>query len=243
MNKIDQKICLWLVPFGCTLFAFAFWNFQGFFPPLSPTMSAEAVADFYRNNLSEIRTSMILCNLLGMSLIPFFILIVVQMMRMKNASRVFAYSYLVAVVNGGTLFALADLAWLNAAFRPERDPQLTKLLNDLAWLAFVTPVGFIIVQNFCLAMAVYLDRGDKPIFPRWVGHFNILTALLMAPSSFAIMFKTGPLAWDGAISFWLHFSTYGIYILVMFFVVRASVLEQYQQEANHSTSGWGGQAA
>lgn len=232
MHTKDQRICLWFVPFFGVMFLFAFWNFQGFFPPLSPTMNAEAVAAFYRDHLGQIRSSMILCNIIGVSLIPFFTVVVVQMMRMQNASRVFAYSYLIAVINGGTLFALADLAWLNAAYRPEREPQLTMLLNDLAWFAFITPVGFVIVQNFCLAMAVYLDRGTQRVFPLWVGHFNIVTALLVAPSAFAVMHKTGPLAWDGAISFWLHLGTYTLYVAVMFFVVRNAIK---QQESERST--------
>lgn len=198
---------------------------------MSPTMTAQEVAQFYRDNLAQIRSSMILCNVIGVSLVPFFVVIVAQMMRMKNASRVFAYSYLVAVVNGGTMFALADLAWLNAAFRPERDPQLTMLLNDLAWFAFITPVGFVLVQNFCLAMAVYLDKGEQPVFPRWVGHFNIVIALLIAPSAFALMYKTGPLAWDGVISFWLHLVSYVVYVVVMFFVVRAALQKQDQEAA------------
>lgn len=242
MNTRDQRICLWFVPFFGLLFIFAFWNFQGFFPPMSPAMDAEEVAAFYRENLGHIRASMILCNIIGVSLIPFFVVIVAQMMRMVSASRVFAYSYLIAVVNGGTLFALADLAWLNAAFRPDRDPQLTMLLNDLAWFAFITPVGFVIVQHFCLAMAIYLDKGPQLVFPRWVAHFNIVTALLIAPSAFALMYKTGPLAWDGAISFWLHMITYALYLAVMFFVVRAALQKQDAEEGSHHAS-WEGQAA
>lgn len=235
MSTTDQKICLWMVPFSAVLFLFAFVHFQGFFPPLSPALPAEDVARFYSENLSNIRISMILCNLIGVSLIPFFTIIVVQMMRMKNASRVFAYSYLVAVVNGATMFALADLAWLNAAFRPERDPQLTMLLNDLAWFAFITPVGFAIIQNFCLAMAILLDRGPEPVFPKWVAYFNIVIALLIAPSAFAVMHKTGPLAWDGAISFWLHLGAFSTYVFVMFFVVKQAIENQEGVSAKLNT--------
>jgi Ca2+/Na+ antiporter len=116
------------------------------------------------------------------------------------------------------------------------------LLNDLAWFAFITPVGFVLVQNFCLAMAVYLDKGPAPIFPRWVAHFNIVTALLMAPSAFALMYKTGPLAWDGAISFWLHIATYALYIAVMFFVLRSAVQKQADEETMLQSS-WKEQTA
>lgn len=226
MNTRDQRICLGLVPFFGGLVLIGFAMFPGFFPPLSPTMTAEQVAAFYRHNAGEIRASMILLNVIGIGFIPFFMVIVVQMMRMGNPSRAFAYSYLAAAASGGTLFALADLAWLNAAARPDRDPQLTMLLNDLAFFSFTAPVGFIIAQNLCLALAIYMDALPEPVFPRWVGHFNIVSALLMAPGALALLYKTGPFAWDGVLSFWLRIATYALYMAVMSFVVRTAISRQ-----------------
>jgi len=231
MNTTDQRICLWLVPGFGALLMLAFCIFPGFFPPLSPTLSAEEVATFYRNNVGPIRASMLICNVCGVAFIPFFMVIVVQMQRMANPSRAFAYSYLSAAASGATLFALADLAWLIAAFRPERDPQLTMLLNDLAWMAFVTPVGFILAQNLSLALGIYMDAQPRPVFPRWVGHFNIAAALLMTPGAFALMFMTGPLAWDGALAFGLRVGTYVLYLTVMFFVVRTAINRQAMEES------------
>ncbi|MDD9936348.1 MAG: hypothetical protein OXT09_22240 [Myxococcales bacterium] len=230
MNTRDQSICLWLVPFFGVLFLLGLAIFPGLFPPLSPTMGAEEVAAFYRENVAGIRTTMILFNVIGIGFIPFFMVIVVQMMRMGNPSRAFAYSYLSAAASGGTLFALADLAWLNAVARPDRDPQLTLLLNDLAWLSLVTPVGFIITQNLCLALGIYMDARPRPVFPRWVAHFNIVTALLMVPGAFAIVYTTGPLAWDGSLSFGLRMGTFALYIAVMFFVTRSAIRQQAEEE-------------
>ena len=230
MNTRDQRICLGLVPVFGALFLIGFTICPGLFPPLSPTMTAEQVAAFYRDHVGQIRASMILFNLIGIGFIPFFMVIVVQMMRMGNPSRAFAYSYLAAAVSGGTLFALADLAWLNAVARPDRDPQLTLLLNDLAWFSFTTPVGFIITQNLCLALAIYMDALPEPVFPRWVGHFNVVSALLMVPGAFALLYKTGPFAWDGALSYWLRITTYTLYVAVMFFVVRTAIHRQVARE-------------
>jgi hypothetical protein len=230
MNTTDQRICLWLVPVFAALLVVAFGIFPGFFPPMSPTMTAEEVATFYRDHVGAIRASMIIVNLCGISFIPFFMVIVVQMQRMGNPSRAFAYSYLSAAASGATLFALADLAWLIAAFRPERDPQLTQLLNDLAWIAFITPVGFIIAQNLCLALAIFMDARRTPVFPRWVGHFNIASALLMTPGAFAMMFMHGPFAWDGLLAFWVRIGSYCLYLAVMFFVVRSAINQQASEE-------------
>jgi hypothetical protein len=231
MNTRDQSICLWLVPFFGVLFLVAFIVCPPFFLSMSPAMSAEQVATFYRDHLGAIRTSMILMNVIGIGFIPFFMVIVTQMMRMATPSRAFAYSYLSAAASGGTLFALANLAWLNAAARPERDPQLTMLLNDLGWLSLIAPVGFIIVQNLCLAASIYMDARPRPVFPRWVGHFNVATALLMGPGAFAITHRTGPLAWDGWLSFWVRIGSFVGYVAVMFFVTHAAIKDQASDEA------------
>ena len=60
MNTTDQRICLWLVPAFAALLALAFWMFPGFFPPMSPAMTAEEVAQFYREHVGEIRVSMVI---------------------------------------------------------------------------------------------------------------------------------------------------------------------------------------
>jgi len=238
MNTKDQLICLWLVPVLGVFYLVAFAIFPGFYSPLSPTMTADQVAIFYREHTTAIRGSMILCNILGVSLVPFFMVIVVQMQRMVNSSMTFAYSYLCAAVSGVTMFALADVAWLLAAFRPERDPQLIQLLNDLAWFFLITPVGFIIVQNLCLALSIYLDVRSRPVFSRWVAHFNIIAALLMMPGAFAILYKTGPLAWDGALAYWLRLGTFAVYVAVMFFVTRAAIHQQMSEEKATGDTAW-----
>jgi hypothetical protein len=230
MNTRDQRICLWLVPVFGVLLLIAFGMFPGFTAPLSPTMTATEVAAFYRDNVGQIRASMITFNLCGILFIPFFMVIVVQMQRMANPSRAFAYAYLSAAASAASIFLLADLTWSIAAFRPERDPQLIMMLNDLAWMAFTSPVGFLMAQNVCLALAIYMDAGRNPVFPRWVGHFNLLIALLMIPGAFTLMFKEGPLAWDGALAFGLRFSAYVVYIAVMFFVVRSALDRQAREQ-------------
>jgi len=80
MNLRDQRICLWLVPvFGIALLG-AFCV-AGVIPPPSPTLTAQQVASFYRDNLGRIRAGMITVNLCGIMFIPFFMVIVVQMQR------------------------------------------------------------------------------------------------------------------------------------------------------------------
>src|SRR6476469_6842597 len=105
--------------------------------------------------------TMITFNICGIMLLPLFMVIVVQMKRMTTQSHVFAYCYLTAAVSGATVFALANIFYLVAAFRPERNPELTMLLNDMAWITFIAPVGMIVGQNLLLGLAVYFDTSQS----------------------------------------------------------------------------------
>lgn len=223
MNISAQSISLWLAAVFGTVLVAAFVLFPGFLPPMSPEMSAGEVAEFYAENKTWIRTSMVVFDFCCVMLLPLFMVVVHHIKRMRTSTDVFAYCYLSAAASGATILAIANLFWLIAAFRPERDPELLVLLNDLAWITFTAPVGMIIAQNLCLALAVYLDQRPDPVFPRWVGHFNIATAILTAPAACAAMFKSGPLAWNGLISFWLRLTLFAAYIGVMFFVLRRAM--------------------
>jgi hypothetical protein len=221
-----QLVLLWSGPVIAVVLLALFVAFPGFFPPMSPSWSADRVAQFYDEHRAWIRLSMVGFNLCGIMIVPFLVLILAQMKRMATQSHVFAYSYLAAVVSGATLFALSNIFFAVAAFRPSRDPELVMALNDLAWFVFIAPVGMLVAQFALLAMAVYFDRGPNPIFPRWVAHFSVFTAVAMAPSAFSTVFMTGPLAWDGFISFWVRNGAFALFVLVMFFVLRKALYRQ-----------------
>ena len=230
MNTRGQLILLWTTPVAGVFFLIAFFLFPLFSPPLSPTMTPEQVAAFFREHVAAIRGVVIFCNIIAATLVPLFALIAVQMLRVVNSSPVFAYSYIISAGIGLTAFILADYAWGVAIFRPDRDPQLISLLNDMAWFFFIAPAGSIIIQNLCLALSIYLDARSEPVFPRWVAHFNIAAAVLMVPGAFAILHKTGPFAWDGSLSFSLRLATFAVYVAVMFFVLLRVVNRQVENE-------------
>ncbi len=229
-NIKTQLISLWSVPIFGVVLLIAFLAFPGFFPPMSPDMTAEQVAAFYRDNAGMVRFSMITFNICGIMLLPTFMVIVVQMKRMATQSHVFAYCYLTAAVSGATVFALSDIFYLVAAFRPDRNPELVMLLNDMAWIIFIAPVGALVAMNLLLAAAIYFDNGPNPVFPRWVGHYSVATGLAMAPAVGAAIFRTGPLAWNGLVSFWLRNGVFALFVLVMFFVLRAALARQAVEE-------------
>ena len=227
-----EVLLLWTLPVVGVVWLSAFLMFPGFVHPMSPTMSAAEVAAFYRDpgNLPRIRYSMILFNWFAVGLIPILALIVLQIRRMAHRTPIFSYAIIACAAGGPTIFLMADLFWLLAAFRPERDPELTLMFNDLAWVTFSSQVGFLIAQNVILALAIYLDRQARPVFERWVAHFNLVVAALLVPAAFVGAAMTGPIAWDGLLTFWVRNVAIGVWIVIMAVVLARAIGRQRTED-------------
>jgi hypothetical protein len=229
-NVRTQLIALTVTAVSMVILAIAYAAFPGFWPPMSPGLSAEQVAAFYRDDAGWVRFSMVTFNLCGMMLLPLFCVVAVQIKRMAAQSQAFAYCYLMATVAGATLYALSAIFFAAAAFRPSRDADLVQVLNDLGWIVFVAPVGMTLIQNLMLALAIYFDDRSQPVYPRWVGHGALVVLVAMAPAAFSVMVTSGPLAWNGAVSFWLRNIAFGVFLVVLLVATRRAVHRQAAEE-------------
>ena len=223
MNNRMQMLCAWSGPVLLVTFMIGLWFIAGYVPPMSPALSADQVAAIYRENTTMIRIGMLFligsCGLAG----AWVSVITVQMKRIEGARPVLAYTQLGTGAVGIFLFLLPAMFWTIAAFRPDRDPQLIMLLNDVGWFILVMPFGPPVVQNFAIGLAVLADKSPRPVFPRWIGFFNIWAAVLFIPGGMITFFKHGPFAWDGLLAFWMPLSVFGAWFLAMFVALRSAI--------------------
>ena len=228
MNTKSQILCAWC-GILCPLFMFiGLWPAAGFFPPHLPSASAEEIAAIYQQGATGIRLGMIFILIAGALYGPFTAAIAAQMRRVENRETpVLTYAQLAAGIASILLFIVPALVWTAAAYRPERDPQITQALNDLGWFFFVMPFVLGFLQNLALGFCIIGDQREQPVFPRWVGYFNFWIALLFVPGCLVTFFKTGPFAWNGLIAFWLPASIFGPW----FFVVSIYVMKAARQQA------------
>ena len=231
MRRTDGELILfWTLPAIAVIWVSAFFMFPGFLHPMSPTMSADQVASFYRDQTARIRYSMILFNWFGVGLIPTVMLLAMQVRRMAHRTPILSYSLIACAGGPPCLFLIANMFWLLGSFRPERAPELTQLLNDLAWITFTISVPYLIAQCLLLALAIYWDRQEQPVFKMWVAHFNLLVAVALAPAAFTALTFSGPLAWDGLLSFWVKNIAIAAWIVVMGVVLGQSILRKRAEE-------------
>ncbi|AGB24810.1 hypothetical protein Mycsm_04576 [Mycobacterium sp. JS623] len=231
MRRTDGELILfWTLPAIAVIWVSAFFIFPGFVHPMSPTMSADQVASFYRDETARIRYSMILFNWFGVGLIPTVMLLAMQVRRMAHRTPILSYSLIACAGGPPCLFLIANMFWLLGSFRPERAPELTQLLNDLAWITFTVSVPYLIAQCLLLALAIYWDRQERPVFKMWVAHFNLLVAVALAPAAFTALTFSGPLAWDGLLSFWVKNIAIAAWIVVMGVVLGQAILRRRAEE-------------
>ena len=227
MRRTDGELILfWTLPAVALIWISAFFLFPGFLHPMSPTMSAEEVAGFYRDEAARIRYSMILFNWFGVGLVPVVVLLALQVRRMAHRTPILSYSLIACAGGPPALFLIANMFWLLGAFRPDRAPELTMLFNDLAWITFSVMVSYLIAQCLLLALAIYWDRNDTRVFRPWVAHFNVATAVALMPAAFTALALDGPFAWDGLLSFWLKNIAIATWIVVMGVVLGQTIMRQ-----------------
>jgi hypothetical protein len=222
-SHFDQRLCAWGGPF-CALFFGAGLFLAGFIPPPSPNLSAEQVAAIYRANPNLIRSGMVL-SLVGIVGWTAFVGVISAQMQRMQCSPLPRYLQLGAGCIGILTVMFPVMIFAIAAFRPERDPQLTMLLNDVGWLIIIPAFPTFVAQFLAIAFGTLRDQNPKPVFPRWVAFFNAWVALLFVAGAFSYFFRSGPFAWDGLLAFWLAASAFFLWLVAMTPVLLRAINE------------------
>ena len=204
---------------------------MGFIPPPSPAMTADEIKQIYVDRKLGIRIgSLIEC--IGFTFyLTWSMAIVIFMRRMERGMPVLTYTSIANNGGGYVFFLLMPITWGALAFRPESlSPEAIQIANDYIWFIFILSWPPFALFMVYIATAVLRDPNPVPIFPRWVGFFNLWTAVLIIPAGLIEFFTTGPFAYDGAISFWWVWLEFFGWIMVMSWVVlRACKVEKQRQ--------------
>ncbi|MEE6176105.1 hypothetical protein [Mycobacterium sp. 050134] len=198
------------------------WLIAGILPiPLGPSSTTGEVVGFYQHD-TRVLTGLVIAQLGICGAFPLIALIGYYMLRIEGRYPILALVQLVAGAATGLLLLLPMLLMAVIAFRPDRSPELTVTLNDIAWLVFITPIAPFIIQNIAIGIAILSDKSET--LPRWVGYMNFWVAASFLPDVLAFFFHSGPFSWRGIFVFWLALTTYSVFLIGMGLVLRSAVL-------------------
>lgn len=224
---------------ACVLF-FLGLLFARLLPPPPPDWSAAETAAFYVRHRNSILWGSILAMCGAALLGPFIAVLVKHVRRIEGPDSVSAY----CVLGSGFLLILIlmlPMTWLQAAaFRPNRSPEAILVLSDMMWIPMVGMAYAYLVQELVLAFVILRDKHEPPIFPRWTAYANLLSFLMAAPGMFVVFHKTGPLAWNGVLGWWLPCVGFGFFVLPMTFaMLKAIQRREAAEEPAPSTTAYG----
>jgi hypothetical protein len=216
VNQRSQVICAWIAGISVVFLAIGFFLVTGYVPPPRANESARQIAHFYVSHRARLRIGLLITFLAWGGWGPLVAVIAMQMWRIEGRRPVLALLQVLAGGAGWIFLLLPTLILEIATFRAGSvSPQTTQTLHDLGWiLAFMALTPFF-VQLLAIAGAIFQDRSENPVFPRWVGYFNVWAAVSFVPGCILIFFKSGPFSYQGLFVFWVPFLVFGGWILLM----------------------------
>lgn len=228
MTKRILTLCAWAGP-GAAFIALSGWLIAGVLPiPLGSESSTAEVVNFYSHD-TRVLAGLAISTLAVCLVLPLSAVIGVFMVRMEGRTPILTFLQLISGAATSVCLLLPLLLMTTIAFRPNRSPELTVTLNDIAWLLFITPIAPFIIQNVAIGLAILNDK--RQTLPRWVGYVNFWIAFSFIPDPLAFFFHSGPFAWRGIFIFWLALTTYSVFLFVMGLTLRKAIRESVDMDA------------
>jgi hypothetical protein len=237
-NPAVARILLWTGPALVVALVFALIPLAHLIPPPSPALGRDEIAAFFAGHTMGIRIGCVLMMIFFSLFATWSAVVIGWIWRTERGFPVITIAS-VAIVGASTVFfTIAPLTWAVAAFRPgEFEAETVRTLNDWAWFGILFSWPPFAVFCALIALAVFTDRSPTPVFPRWVGYYNVWEALFLCPFLLIAFFKTGPFAWDGAIGFYLPTAGFCVWLLVMTGALFRSIKEVERCRAAEPRSG------
>ncbi|KAH7380569.1 hypothetical protein DE146DRAFT_637559 [Phaeosphaeria sp. MPI-PUGE-AT-0046c] len=212
-NKFVDRACAYS-GLLYTTFSFIFFIASGNFPPAAPTLNAEQVVQHYKDHNVGYKVGASFFVLSGAFYGSFTAVMSQQMKRIPGVGHSLISAQEVSGAWACITFSVPAIFFATTAYRLDRPAEITQALNDLSWMMTFMPFAPFIVQNWAFAFAVFMDQRKKPLFPMFVGWVNFVSPILLASGIAMHCVKTGPFAWNGALTFWLTAITFGIQSVV-----------------------------
>jgi len=222
MDPFRQKLCIWAGPLSLACFLIGM-SCTGFALPMSSDLRPEEVAAFYEQHRVGIRIAAIFSLFCSGLMMMFAAGISAQLQRIEGRTTPWVFVQLMGGVMGNVPFALTGIIWTVAAFRPDRSPEITQAINDLAWFVLELPAPTAVIQFLAIICVVLGDRSADPVFPRWVAYLNVLVAIAFLPGvAGGLLVDYKSMDWNGAIAYLLPGLASASWVVLMFVALRSA---------------------
>ena len=223
-----QRTLIKLALVLATIYFTAFVFFLDFFPPPDANLSADQAATLYTHSNLKFRIGVALMIVSGGFYLPWSMAIAIQMARIEKDKSIWAMMQALSSSAGTWIFALPPLLWGAAAYNVHRDPALTLMMHELAWLTFITAASFFPFQLISVAIVSLSKNNVDPdtAFPRWLGWLSLFAGMIASEGFIAQVFNFGPFSWNGIFPFYLPTAFFGAWMISMTVMMFRAIRRQ-----------------
>lgn len=201
-------------------------------PGLSPALEPEEVKQHFIDRENQILLGCLIQIIFWTLWATWTMGLAVLINKMEEGRRPYL-TYCSVALNGGgyVFFLLIPTTWAALAFRAETLPAwFMQSVNDWVWLIWLYTWPPFAVFMFVVGIAVLMDKAAEPLWPRWVGYYNIWCGIFIFPAGLIAFFKEGLFAYDGVGAFWLPVFVFFGWIMVMTWLGFQGIAKIERQE-------------
>lgn len=183
-------------------------------PPISPAVTSEELANHYRQNHRGFEAGVVFILFSAVIWPVYSIGLNNQLARIPGVSSTILSTQVSAGNCVGLSWATCAILFASTIYRLDRDPALTQILSDTAWLYFAMMIPCLFVQDIAISSAILSDYRAKPLLPRWLACANTLLPFGWFGVLGTHCVYHGPISWNGAITFWLTAATFFVQLIL-----------------------------
>lgn len=228
-DALYQRLCVYCGFLFVAMFFLALYMNSMFPPPPSPLMSSSDILANIKDQHTLAKLSVPLGILASGLSIPFNALIAVYIYDIEKAA---GHKPILAITSFGgglinsSFFFLVFFGWAAIIYRDPAGLEATRMIFDITWVIMAMASSAPALQMVVIALASFLDKSEKPVFPRWSGYFMIWLAMGTCTGAGAILFYSGPFAWNGIFGFWLPAGSFLAWMGVLAFLFLKHIKDQ-----------------
>lgn len=217
------KLLAWAGPFFVGTFVVLFGLVAGNLPPFPADADPQAVWQNYADNRMRIMIGLSLFLTTAVAYLPFSAAVAKVMERIEGPGGVWAHLERLGATITFAPPLVACVLWIGAAHNVQTiDPGTAHLLYWMGW--FLVDLGYAVTSLQIAAVSIVFmqDKRINKLVPdavSWLGRVTFATFFVVLGVPF---FTTGPLAFDGLLSFWVAYPMWFIWITVLsYFIIKA----------------------
>jgi hypothetical protein len=227
MKARTQRYMIWIGLAGGFIYFVTLWLMLGMIPPPSPGLDAAAVVQLYTHGGMVLRVGVVIMMTVSGFWLPLGAVISLQIARHEPGYPIWSVLQAMSSAVGAWIFAFPVLLWGTAAFTVTRNPEITLMLHEFSWLAFLSPICAFTFQLLPIIVVALGSKAETPLnaFPRWIGYLTIWMLAVGDLPVVIYLFKSGPFAWNGLV-FWLALCGYASWTLPLSYALLRAISHQ-----------------